>query len=69
MVDYKGHIKEKGDTQSKSDPRISAVIDRSAMDIVSYPTLFESAVSLLDSGEMNVSAFKSRDRKGRFSAK
>ena len=40
MVEYKGHIKENGDTQSKSDNRISAVINRSALDIASDPTLF-----------------------------
>ena len=69
MVDYKDHIKEKGNTLIQSDNIISAVINRSALVVASYPTLFESSVSLLASGEMNVSAFKSRDRKGRFSAK
>ena len=69
MVDYKGHIKEKGDTISKSDHRISAVINRSDLDISSDPTLFESSISSLDSGEMNVSCIKSRNRKGIFRAK
>ena len=44
MVDYKGHIKEKGDTRSKSDHRISAVINRSALDVASDPKLFEYSV-------------------------
>ena len=63
MVDYKGHIKEKGDTQSKSDHRISALINRSDLYIASDPKLFESSVSLLASGEMNVSGVKSRTQK------
>ena len=69
MVDYKGQIKEKGDTLSKSDHKISAVINRSALDILSDPTLFKTSVSSLDSGEMNVSDVKSRTQKGRVSAK
>ena len=58
MVDYKGQIKEKGDTRSKSNHMISAVINRSALDILSDPTLFKTSVSSLDSGEMNVSYVK-----------
>ena len=69
MVEYKGHIKENGDTQSKSDNRISAVINRSALDISSDSTLFETSVSSLDSGEMNVSGVKSSSQKRRVSAK
>ena len=69
MVDYKGHIKEKGCTRSKSDHRISAVINRSALDVASDPKLFESSVSSLASGEINVSGVKSRTLKGRVSAK
>ena len=69
MVDYKGQIKEKGDTLSKSDHKISAVINRSALDILSDPTLFKTSVSSLDSGEMNVSGVKSSSQKRRVSAK
>ena len=50
MVNYKGHIKEKGDTKIKSDHRISAVINRSALDISYDPIIFESSVPLLASG-------------------
>ena len=63
MVEYKGHIKEKGDTQIKSDHRISEVINRSDLYIASDPKLFESSVSLLASGEMNVLVVKSRIKK------
>ena len=69
MVDYKWHIKEKYDTQSKSDHRISAVIDRSALGVASDPTWFESSVSSLASEEINVSGVKSKTQKGRVSAK
>ena len=68
MVDYKWHIKEKYDTQSKSDHRISAVINRSDLDVASDPTLFKSSVSSLATGEMNVSGVKSRTRKIRVSS-
>ena len=68
MVDYKGHIKKKDDTQSKSDHRISAVIDRSALGVASDPTWFDSSVSSLASEEINVSGVKSKTQKGRVSA-
>ena len=58
MVVYKGHIKEKCDTWNKSYHRISAVINSSDLDVASDPTLFNSSVSSLDSGEMNVSYVK-----------
>ena len=45
------------------------MINISALYIAYDPTLFESSVSSLDSGEMNVSDVKSRTRKGRVSAK
>ena len=69
MVDYKWNTKEKGDTRSKSDHMISSLINRPALDIASEPTLFESSVPPLASGEINVSDVKSRNRKRRVSAK
>ena len=69
MVEYKGHIKENGDTWSKSDQRISAVINRSALNIVSDPILFEFSVSSLAPGEMNASDIKSKTRRGGVSTK
>ena len=69
MVDYKGEIEEKGDTKSKSDHSIIAVINRSALNIASDPKLFMSLVSSLTSWYMNVSVIKSRARKVRVSAK
>ena len=45
------------------------MINISALYIAHDPTLFESSVSSLDSGEMNISGVKSRTRKGRVSAK
>ena len=68
MMDYKGQIKKKGDTQSKSDHRINTVINGSGLDISSDPTLFETSVSSLDSGEMNVSGITVSTQKGRVSA-
>ena len=53
MAEYKGHIKEKGDNQSNSDHSISAVINRSALDIASDPILFYSSVSSLASGRLS----------------
>ena len=69
MVKYKGHIKEKCDTRSKSNQRISAVINRSDLDIASEPTLFESSVSSLALGEMHLLGVKSRNRKVRVNEK
>ena len=69
MLNYKVQIKKKSDTRSKSDHRISEVINRSSMDIASDPTLFKSSVSSLASGKMNVSGVNSRTLKGRVSAK
>ena len=60
MVDYKGHIKEHGDTQIKSYHIISAVLNRSALDVAYESTLFKSSVSSLASGEINVSIVKSK---------
>ena len=62
-------INEKGDTWSKSDHRISALINISALDIASDPTLFESSVSSLASEDMNASGVNSKNRKGRVTAK
>ena len=61
IAEYKGHIKEKDDTRSMHDHRISAVTNISALDILSDQTLSEPSVSLLDSEEMNVSGVKSRN--------
>ena len=69
MLDYKGHTKEKNYTRSKSDHRISEGINRSTLYVVSDLTLFESSVSFLASGEMNVSYVKSRTEKGRVNEK
>ena len=68
MVDYKGHINENSGTLIKSDHRICAVINISALDIASDPTVFKSSVSSLVSGEMNISGVKSITIKGRVSA-
>ena len=68
-VYYKGHIKEKFDARSKSDHWISAVINRSVLDIASNQTLFESSVLFLASELMNVSSVNSKALKIRVSVK